>query len=248
MMRFDIITIFPHIFDDYFHESIIKRAQKRRLIKIHVHDLRDWTEDTHKTVDDKPFGGGPGMVMMVGPIYEAVRGVRIVRKVSGGSNLSNKRSDRTLRTKTILFSVKGKKFDQTMARQFSKLDQLIMICGRYEGVDERVARHVADLEVSVGDYVLTGGELPAMVVVDAVTRLIPGVIKEESIEEKRFKEDLRRSRRSDFHLSSYPAYTRPEVFSPRKGVLWPVPRLLLSGDHKKIEEWRKKQIKRRVVA
>jgi len=214
-MIFDIITIFPHIFESYFSESIIKRAQKRGLIKINIHNLRDYTSDKHKTVDDKPYGGGPGMVMMVEPIFKAV-------SVLKRSKVKNQK------LKVILFSPKGKKFDQKMAKRFSKLDRLIMICGRYEGVDERVAKHIADEEISVGDYILTGGELPAMIVVDAVTRLIPGVLgKYESLEEIK---------------GSYPAYTRPEKFYPdprNKRKVWRVPKVLLSGNHKKIEEWRK---------
>ena len=203
-MKFDIITIFPNTFDSYFKESIIKRAQEKHLIKINIHNLRDYTTDKHKTVDDKPYGGGPGMVLMIEPIYKAVK------KIKGKS-----------KAKVILFSAKGKKFDQKMAKRFSKLDKLIMICGHYEGVDERIAKHIADEEISIGDYILTGGEIPGMIVVDAVTRLIPGVLgKKESLEEIK---------------GSYPVYTRPEIFNKLK-----VPKTLLSGDHKKIEEWRKK--------
>ena len=218
-MIFDIITIFPHIFESYFSESIIKRAQKKGLIKINIHNLRDYTKDKHKTVDDKPYGGGPGMVMMVEPIFKAV-------SVLKRSKVKNQK------LKVILFSPKGKKFDQKMAKRFSKLDRLIMICGRYEGIDERVAKHIADEEISVGDYILTGGELPAMIVIDAVTRLIPGVLgKYESLEEIK---------------GSYPVYTRPEKFYPdskNKRKAWQVPKVLLSGNHKKIEEWRKKHFK-----
>jgi len=204
MIKFDIITIFPDIFKSYFNESIIKRAQNKKLIKINIHNLRDYTTDKHKTVDDKPYGGGPGMVMMVEPIYKTVK------KIKGKS-----------KAKVILFSAKGKKFNQKMAQKFSKLDRLIMICGHYEGVDERVAKHIADEEISIGDYVLTGGEIPAMIVTDAVTRLIPGVLgKKESLEEIK---------------GSYSVYTRPEDFNK-----WKVPKVLLSGNHKKIEELRKK--------
>jgi len=212
-MKFNIITIFPQIFDSYFNESIIKRAQKRGLIKINTHNLRDFTNDKHKSVDDKPYGGGAGMVMTVEPILKAVK------KIKSGK-----------RTKIILFSPKGKKFDQAMARRFSKLDNLIMICGRYEGVDERVAKYIADEEVSIGDYVLTGGEIPAMIVVDAVTRLIPGAIAKESLAEESFSQE---------EQYEYPQYTRPEsmVINSKKRI---VPEILLSGDHKKIEEWRRK--------
>ncbi len=214
-MIFDIITIFPDIFESYFNESIIKRAQEKKLVKINVHNLRDFTKDKHKTVDDKSYGGGPGMVMKIEPIYNAVSSLKKLKVKSQ-------------KLKVILFSPKGKKFDQKMAKRFSKLDRLVVICGHYEGVDERVAQHIADEEVSVGDYVLTGGEIPAMIVVDAISRLIPGVLgKEESLEEKK---------------GSYPVYTRPENFLPRRqaGKKWQVPKVLLSGNHKKIKEWREK--------
>lgn len=216
-MTFDIITIFPKIFDCYFNESIIKRAREEGLAKIDIHNLRDYTTDKHKTVDDRPFGGGPGMVMKVEPIYKAI-----------------KRIKRTKKSKIILLSAKGKKFNQKFARSLSKLNQLILICGHYEGVDERVAKYIADTELSIGDYVLTGGELPAMVVVDAVTRLIPGVIKKESLKEESFQSNIQ---------LEHPHYTRPEVFSPKKGVYWKVPKVLLSGNHKKILKWREKHRK-----
>ncbi len=207
-MIFDIITIFPKIFDSYFKESIIKRAQQKKLVKINIHNLRDYTEDKHKTVDDKPYGGGPGMIFKLEPVYKAVKKIKGKKK-----------------TKVILFSAKGKKFDQKMAKRFSKLDKLILICGRYEGVDERIAKHIADEEISIGDYVLTGGEIPAMIVVDALTRLIPGVITKESLKEESFNKGN----------VEYPQYTRPENFKS-----WKVPKILLSGNHKKIKEWRKK--------
>lgn len=211
-MKFDIITIFPNIFKSYFSESIVKRAQEKHLIKINIHNLRDYAKDKHKSVDDKPYGGGPGMVMMVEPIFKAV-------KVLKKSKVQSPKS------KVILFSPKGEKFDQRMAKRFSKLDQLIMICGRYEGVDERVVKYIADEEVSIGDYILTGGEIPAMIVVDAVTRLIPGVIALESLKEESF---------TPFKINyEYPQYTRPEEFNK-----WKVPRVLLSGNHKKIKQMR----------
>jgi len=216
-MKFNIITIFPQIFDSYFSESIIKRAQEKKLVNIKVYNLRDYTDDKRRTaclpkpwrrqVDDKPYGGGPGMIFKLEPIYRAVSSLKKLKV-------------KNQKLKVILFSTRGKKFDQKMAKRFSKLDNLIMICGRYEGVDERVAKYIVDEEVSVGDYVLTGGEIPAMIVVDAVSRFIPGVLgKHESLEEIK---------------GSYPVYTRPETFGK-----WSVPATLLSGDHKKIEEWRK---------
>jgi len=230
-MTFDIITIFPSIFDSYFRESIIKRAQQEDLIKINIHNLRLYTTDKHKTVDDKPFGGGAGMIVKLEPIFKAVTALKKLKVKSE-------------KLKVVLLSAKGKKFDQNVANKFSKLGQLILICGRYEGVDERVAKHIADMELSIGDYVLTGGELPAMVVVDAVARLVPEVIKQESLAEESFS-----LKSKIYNLESnleYPQYTRPEAFNPKKGICWKVPKILLSGNHKKIEEWRekhKKQIK-----
>jgi len=220
IMIFNIITIFPGIFKSYFEESIIKRAQDKRLVKINIHNLRDYTKDKHKSVDDKPYSGGPGMVMMVEPIFKAVAALK-------------KSKVKSQKSKVILFSPKGKRFDQKMAKRFVELDRLILICGRYEGVDERVAQHIADEEISVGNYVLTGGEIPAMLVVDAVTRLIPGVIALESLKEESF--GLRKSQQLTNCQYEYPQYTRPDEF---KG--WKVPKILLSGNHKKIKEWREK--------
>lgn len=211
-MRFDLITIFPHIFDSYLKESLIKRASEKKIIDIRTHDLRKFSNDRHKKVDDKAFGGGPGMVLKVEPIYNAIQ------------KLKPKNSNQ--KTRVILFSTRGKKLDAKTAKRLSKYKQLILICGRYEGVDERVAEHVADEEISIGDYVLSGGELPALVLMESVCRFIPGFLgKSESLED--FK-------------GSYPAYTRPEVFVSKKGKRWSVPKVLLSGDHKKIEEWRRK--------
>jgi len=223
MIQFDIITIFPKIFDSYFKESLIKKAQDEGRIKINVHNLRDWTTDRHKTVDDRPFGGGLGMVIKVEPIY------KVVKEIKKSKRLSDKKR------KVILFTPRGKQFNQKMATSLSKLNQLILICGRYEGVDERVAKYIADLELSIGPYDLMGGELPAMVVIETVSRLIPGVIGKPKI----LKERVTKGR----GFIEYPQYTRPEVFSPQKRVNWRVPKVLLSGDHKKIEEWREKRRK-----
>jgi len=222
MVQFDIITIFPNLFDSYLKESFIKKAQEKGLIKIDIHNLRDFTKDKHKTVDDRPFGGGLGMVLKIEPIDKAIKSLK-----------KSKAAGR--RTKVILFTPRGKKFNQKMAYQFSRLKQIIMICGRYEGVDERVAKKIADLELSIGDYDLMGGELPAMVVTETVARLIPGVLgKPELLKERITKKK---------GFIEYPQYTRPEVFEPKKGVKWRVPKVLLSGDHKKIEEWREKHAK-----
>lgn len=228
-MRFDIITIFPNIFDSYFKESIIRRAQKKKLIRIKIHNLRDYTTDRHKTVDDRPYGGGFGMVLMVEPILKAVTALKKARP-----ERSRRVKTTTQKSKVILLSPKGKKFGQQMARRFSKLDQLILICGRYEGVDERVAKYVVDEEVSIGDYILTGGEVPAMVIVDAVTRLVPGVIAQGSLEEESFSREK---------YLEFPHYTRPENVII-DGKERRVPKILLSGNHQKIKEWQKKQMKR----
>ena len=219
-MRFDIITIFPDIFDSYFNESIIKRARVKKLIDIRVHNLRKFSRDKHKKVDDKPYGGGPGMVLKIEPIVMAL-----------GSISRNKKQEIRNKTLVVLFSAAGKQFSQKMARDFSKkYERIVMICGHYEGVDERVKKVIHDLgfmlqEVSIGPYVLTGGELPAMVMVDAVSRQIPGVLgKSESLEEKRYGVGV-------------PVYTRPEVVV-YKGKKYRTPEILICGDHKKIEKWR----------
>jgi tRNA (guanine37-N1)-methyltransferase len=224
-MRFDILTIFPEIFDSYFNTSILKRAQKKKLIQIHAHNLRKWTSDRHQVTDDCPYGGGMGMIFKVGPIFKAV------------NNLKKKKIKKC---RVILFSAKGKKLTQKKAKLLSKYDQIILICPRYEGVDERVAKYIADEEICIGEYILTGGELPAMILVDAVSRFVPGVIKKESLLEESF------NARFD-GKGEYPQYTRPEVFYPNvrnKKISWRVPKILLSGHHKKINEWKSKNLKK----
>src|SRR3989344_2730476 len=158
MIKFDVITIFPEMLGSYVKESLISRAQEKKLIKINLHNLRDFTKDNHQTVDDRPFGGGLGMVLKIEPIYKAVKKL--------------KTNNKKLKTKTIVFTPRGQKFTQTMAQKLSKLDQIIFICGRYEGVDERVAERIADMEVSIGDYDLMGGELPAIVMIESISRLV----------------------------------------------------------------------------
>jgi len=221
MIRFDIITIFPSIFDSYFKESIIKRALDKKLIKIQVHNLRDFTHDKHKTVDDRPFGGGIGMVMKIDPIFEAVRKIKKKKKA-----------------KIILFTPRGRKFNQKIGYQLSKTDQIILICGRYEGVDERVAKKMADLNLSLGDFVLMGGEIPALAVVETVSRLIPGVLGNPQLLEERIPKKRGRGGRG---FMEYPQYTRPGVFEASKKAKWKVPKILLSGDHKEINKWREKR-------
>jgi tRNA (guanine37-N1)-methyltransferase len=211
VMRFDILTIFPKIFDSYVNESLFKRAKEKKIIQIKVHDMRGFATGRHRKVDDRPYGGGPGMVMQVEPIYEAVKKLKPMQDK---------------KTRVILFSTRGKKLDAKTARRLSKYDRLILINGRYEGVDERVARYIADEEISIGDYVLSGGELASLVLMEAVSRFIPGFLgKYESLEEEK---------------GSFPTYTRPEVFEPKKGKKWRVPNELVTGDHKKIAAWRRK--------
>ena len=221
-MDFDIITIFPGVFDSYFKESIIKRAQERKKIRIKIHNLRDFSSGRHRKVDDRQFGGGPGMVMYAEPIVKAVEFAKSKSRSKPAGRL----------TKVVLFAPGGKQFDDKAAHKLAKESQIIMVCGHYEGVDERVEKTLKDLKIktekySIGPYVLTGGELAAMVLVDSVSRKIPGVLgKEESLEEKRLGIGV-------------PVYTRPAVFK-HKGKKYEVPKILLSGDHKKIEDWRKK--------
>ncbi len=219
-MVFYIITIFPEIFDSYFNESILKRAQKKGIVKIKIHNLRKWTTDKHKTVDDAPYGGGAGMVMKVGPVYRAIKDIK--------SAIGNRQS------KIVLLSAKGKKWNQQMAKIYSKLDEVILICGRYEGVDERVKKFV-DEEISIGDYVLTGGEVPAMAVIDSITRLLPDVLGNV--------ESAQDESHSSPGVLEYPHYTRPETFEAKDKKL-KVPKVLLSGNHKKIKEWREKKSKK----
>lgn len=238
-MEFDIITIFPAVFEGYFNESIISRAQKKDLVKIKVHNLRDYTSDKHKTVDDTPYGGGAGMVMKVEPIYEAVKALKSqIRNSKSQINSNSKTQNSKLKSRVILFSAKGKKYTQADAVRLSKYDNLILICGRYEGVDERVAKHIADEEISIGDYVLTGGEIPAMILLDSITRLIPGVLgNPKSLEEESFGLSEAKSYKLKAILE-YPQYTKPENFQG-----WKVPKVLLSGNHKKIKEWKIKNLK-----
>lgn len=208
-MKIDILTLFPEMFRGPFDQSIIKKAQNKKMVEIRVHNLRKWTEDKHKTVDDHPFGGGVGMVLMIKPIHDALKKLK------------------TKTSKVILLSPQGEVFNQKLANNFSNEKHLIFICGHYEGFDERIRKHLIDEEISIGDYVLTGGELPAMVIIDSITRLIPGVLRnDQATEIESFSKQL----------LEYPQYTRPADF---KG--WKVPEVLLSGDHKKIAQWQKEK-------
>lgn len=211
-MRIDIISIFPEMFTPLFH-SILKRAQENGVLSIHVHNLRDYTTDKHKIVDDYPFGGGSGMVMKPEPIHAAIQHVR---------RLSPPKKPRVL-----LMCPQGARFTQRHAIRLAGEEQLVFLCGHYEGVDDRIRQHLVDEEISIGDYVLTGGELPAMVIVDAIARMIPGVLGAA---------DAASSDSFYAGLLEYPQYTRPREF-----MGWEVPEILLSGDHGKIERWRRKQ-------
>jgi tRNA (guanine37-N1)-methyltransferase len=210
-MRFDIITIFPEIFSEVFDFGIVRRAVEASLIEIHIQDLRDYALDRHRQVDDRPFGGGAGMVMKPEPLFRAVEALK----------------DGDLDVPVALLSPQGRLFSQAVAEEYAQRVGLILICGRYEGVDERVVEHLITDEVSIGDYVLTGGEIPAMVVVDAVTRLIPGALGcEESAERESFVNGL----------LDYPHYTRPAEYRGLKP-----PEVLLSGNHAEIERWRRRK-------
>lgn len=215
-MRIDVLTLFPKMFENILGESILKRAQNKGLAIIKVHNLRDWTDDSHRTADDKPFGGGAGMVMKIEPVWRALTELQ----KAGG------------RGRVILLTPQGQRYEQKIAKRLSKEKRLILICGHYEGVDERI-RELADEEISIGDYVMTCGEIPALVLIDSVVRLIPGVLgHDESIKNESFENNL----------LEYPQYTRPAEFREMK-----VPQVLLSGDHKKIEEWRKKEAMKRTA-
>ncbi len=212
-MRFHIVTIFPDFFTGPFAYGVVSRAQAAGLLEIHIHDLRNWTYDRHRTVDDRPFGGGEGMLLKPEPLFEAVEAIL---------------PERTARNKTVLLSAQGARFTQPMGREFAQLDDLLLICGRYEGVDERVAEHLADCELSIGDFVLSGGELAAAMLVDAVARLLPGVLGDErSSRNESFGED-------NEGILDCPQYTRPAEF---RG--WKVPEVLLGGNHEEIKRWRR---------
>ena len=211
-MKFHVITIFPEFFRGPFEHGVIQKAREAGLIEIRIHDLRQWTHDRHRTVDDRPFGGGEGMLLKPEPVFEAVETIL---------------PQRDARQRVILLSAQGRKFDQGLARELASAQELLLICGRYEGVDERVAEHLADEEVSIGDFVLSGGELAAAVVIDAVARLQEGVLgNKDSSANESFGED---------GVLDCPQWTRPAEF---RG--WKVPETLLGGNHEEIRKWRRK--------
>jgi len=232
-MKFNVLTIFPSMIDSYANESILARGQKAGAIEITTVNPRDFTEDKHKQVDDTPYGGGPGMVMKPEPIYKALKsidaipfgkvdGLTKIKKVFNGSLTRKKR--------TIILSPRGRQFDQRVVEEWSNLDEITFVCGRYEGVDQRVVDRMVDEEVSIGPYVLAGGELGALTMIEAVSRLVPGVLgNAESLEEETFS----------LEGDEYPQYTKPADF---KG--WKVPDILLSGDHARIKKWREDESKK----
>ncbi len=206
-MKIDVLTLFPDMFNGVFDESIIKRALDNKLVEINIHNIRDYSKDPHKKVDDTPYGGGPGMVLMCQPIFDAVKALR---------------SDNS---KVILLTPSGKLYKQSTAIDLSHEKHLIIICGHYEGFDERI-KTICDMEISIGDYILTGGEIPCMVLIDSITRLIDGVIRKESYENESFSDNL----------LDYPTYTKPRIY---EGLS--VPDVLVNGDHAKIDNWRREQ-------
>jgi len=227
-MKIDILTLFPELFTPFLEWSMVKKAQKIKALNVKVHDLKNWSIDKRGTVDDHPYGGGPGMLIRPEPVYNALKNLAPSRK--------------NAKEKIILFSPKGKLLNQKLVQKITELDRITLICGHYEGVDERIRKHMADDEISIGNYVLSGGEIPAMVIVDSVSRLLPGVLKKENASEiESFSPGLKKLTKNDKKtglLLEYPQYTRPPIF---RG--WKVPDVLLSGNHQKIAKWRIKKVK-----
>lgn len=227
-MKFDILTLFPEMFKGPLSESIIKRAQDKGLIEINYYNIRDFATDKHKTVDDTPYGGGKGMILKIDVMDRAIKSITqpipLLDKERLGEVNGNNKSHRT-----ILLTPTGQRFNQEKAIELSKYDNIILICGHYEGFDERVRQHLVDEEISIGDFVLTGGEIPAMCIIDAVSRMVPGVLSVGSSDEETFMQ----KDKDGNYLKEYPQYTRPVEYNG-----WSVPEVLQSGDHKKIADWR----------
>jgi tRNA (guanine37-N1)-methyltransferase len=234
-MKFEIVTIFPDFFRGPLDYGIVRRAREARLIEISVHDLRAFTSDRHKTVDDRPFGGGEGMVLKPEPIFECVESLQVAPRAA--------RSRHEVSETVVLLSPQGRMFTQGMAQELAQLERMVLLCGRYEGVDERVAEHLADQEISIGDYVLSGGELGAAVIIDTVTRLIPGALGNEASAQQESFTAWRKveaegpdSTCTSGGLLDYPHYTRPADF---RGL--PVPEVLVGGNHEQIRKWRRRK-------
>lgn len=233
-MKFNFVTIFPEMITDYTNKSIIKRGQKSGAIKINAVDLRKFSTNKHNTVDDTPYGGGPGMVLQVEPIFNALKSIDAIPfKKSGGVEKLKKIFTGKInkKKKTIVMSPRGRVFDQKVAQEFSKLDELTIICGRYEGIDQRVIDNIIDEEISVGNFVLAGGELPALTITEATARLLPGVLGNP--------QSIIGESHSEHYEIEHAQYTKPVDFNG-----WKVPEILLSGHHKKIEDWRNKNSKK----
>ncbi len=234
MKQFDIITIFPNILDSYFQESLFKRARENKLLKIKTHNLRQWTTDRHQTVDDRPYGGGVGLVYRIEPIYKALKQITKARKHKSTKTQKHENTNTNNKIRIILTAANGKRFTQKDAVRLAKYDQLVFVCPRYEGADARVEKLV-DEKISIGDYVLAGGELAAAVIIEAVARQLPGFVgKRESVAND--------SHRQEGYLE-HPQYTRPEIFVA-DGKKFRVPKVLLSGHHGEIEKWRDKKSKK----
>jgi tRNA (guanine37-N1)-methyltransferase len=226
-MRIDIVTLFPEICRVPLGESILKRVQEKGIVALHIHNLRDWTTDKHHIVDDAPFGGGQGMVMKPEPIFAAVEALKKTPNIKPLTSNAEQSAVCNLQSKILLMSPAGRRFDQEMAKQLSKESHLIVLCGHYEGIDHRVIEHLVDLEISIGDYVLTNGAIAAVVLVDAIVRLLPGALGHaQSASDDSFSGGLLEA----------PHYTRPAEF-----LGWKVPEVLLSGNHAEIAKWRREQ-------
>ncbi|HPN67294.1 MAG TPA: tRNA (guanosine(37)-N1)-methyltransferase TrmD [bacterium] len=265
-MKIDIITLFPKMFDGVLTESIIKRAVEKKILEVSLHNLRDYALDKHHTVDDTPYGGGAGMVLKVDVMDRCLSSImaqyaicnmqyaindkfqipnskfqtKHKGSISNSHDLSNKKSNNC---KVVLMTPQGRTFDQGKARELAKIDHLILICGHYEGFDQRIREHLVDEEISIGDFVLTGGEIPAMAITDSVARLVPGVIKEESHLHETFsvKKDSKEKNTTDNYLyCEYPHYTKPAEYKN-----WKVPEILLSGNHGQIAKWRDDMIRKK---
>ncbi len=220
-MQIHVLTIFPDSFEAITKEGMVARAIKRGILDFKVHNLRDWTNDNYQSVDDHPYGGGAGMVMKIEPIYKALKDIKSALQGS---------------TKVLLTSAKGINYEQAVASDLTKIDNLIIICGHYEGVDERVSEALVDMEISIGNYVLSGGEIPAMVITDSIARLLPGVLGNP--------DSLQSESHNEKGVKEYPQYTKPEVFVTDDGRELKVPSILLSGDHAKINAWREENKQR----
>lgn len=269
MIKFQILTLFPNVFDSYFNESIIKRAKEKKKTKLAVLNIRDFAKDKHKTVDGRPYGGGPGMVLKIEPIFKALQKAVGKKKLfkkfvkskinpirdsklnlsktmthltKQQNNISNRKKD--TETRIILTDPDGKMFTEIDAKRLAKYKNLIIICGHYEGVDAR-AEKLIDEKISIGNYILTGGELAAMVIVDSVLRLVPGVLGNPESLDDSLNYNLKQKIKIQFKKPRFdsPHYTRPEIFSPDKKTVWRVPKVLLSGNAEKIKTWREKFLK-----